>query len=91
VFITQVSGQEEVEQNYMVLRLVVGFDKCYQSGSNKEYICPVHLSPFELSPASNTALTGQEIILLILAYYGYPGPDVTAVVIDVRVSASIIL
>ena len=29
---TQVSGQEEVEQNYMVLRLVVRFAKYYQSG-----------------------------------------------------------
>jgi len=32
MFGTQVSGQEEVEQNYTVLRLVVRFAKCYQSG-----------------------------------------------------------
>jgi hypothetical protein len=75
----------------MALRLVVGFAKCYQSCWSKEYISPVHLSPFELSSASNTALTDQEIILLILAYYGYPGPDVTAVIIYVRVSAPIVL
>lgn len=43
-FGTQVSGQEEVEQNCIFLRLVVLFAKCYQSIHSNEDISFVHLS-----------------------------------------------